>query len=113
MATRAPWRSSRHSFCRNAWAAREPPLRCNLVGAGLVPARPVPEGRGDLWMHMGFASNYIALTKPRITLLVVLTALAGYLVGARSPFRSLTWLHLTLGVTCLSAGISTLNQYLE
>jgi len=58
-------------------------------------------------------NNYLALTKPRITLLVVLTALAGYLVGARSPFRTFTWLHLTLGVMCLSAGISTLNQYLE
>jgi protoheme IX farnesyltransferase len=64
-------------------------------------------------MDMVFASNYLALTKPRITLLVVLTALAGYLVGARSPFRTFTWLHLTLGVMCLSAGISTLNQYLE
>jgi heme o synthase len=79
----------------------------NVVGAGLVPARPVPEGRGYS------VANYLALTKPRITLLVVLTALAGYLVGARNPFRTLTWLHLTLGVMLLSAGISSLNQYLE
>jgi heme o synthase len=65
------------------------------------------EGRG---YHV---ANYLALTKPRITLLVVLTALAGYLVGARNPFQTLTWMHLTVGVMCLSAGISTLNQYLE
>jgi protoheme IX farnesyltransferase len=67
----------------------------------------------DRPVNMLSVTNYLALTKPRITLLVVLTALAGYLVGARSPFRTFTWLHLTLGVMCLSAGISTLNQYLE
>ena len=57
--------------------------------------------------------DYLALTKPRITLLVVVTALAGYWMGARPGAGAWGWAHLAAGVALLSGGISTLNQYLE
>src|SRR5690242_4297746 len=56
---------------------------------------------------------YYDLTKPRITLLVVLSALAGFAVGSPSPINWLLLLHTALGIALLSSGISTLNQYWE
>jgi protoheme IX farnesyltransferase len=56
---------------------------------------------------------YIELTKPRITLLVVLTAVAGFWLASGQPVDYSQLLSLAFGVGLLSAGISTLNQYLE
>jgi protoheme IX farnesyltransferase len=58
-------------------------------------------------------SAYVELTKPRITLLVVLTAAAGFCLGAGTPFDYVGLLHMSLGITLLSSGIATLNQYIE
>lgn len=63
-------------------------------------ARPV--GLGD----------YLELTKPRLSLLSVMTALAGYL-AARPPFLPVEMLSVVAG-TCLAAGgVASLNQWLE
>lgn len=56
---------------------------------------------------------YYDLTKPRITFLVVLSALAGFAIASPSPINWLVFLHTALGVALLSSGISTLNQYWE
>jgi protoheme IX farnesyltransferase len=59
---------------------------------------------------------YIELTKPRITLLVVLSSLTGYYLGARGAqdgFNYWGLLHTTVGIALLSSGIAALNQYLE
>ncbi|HEX8999120.1 MAG TPA: heme o synthase [Blastocatellia bacterium] len=56
---------------------------------------------------------YYDLTKPRITFLVVLSALAGFALGSPSPINWLLFLHTTLGIALLSSGISTLNQFWE
>jgi protoheme IX farnesyltransferase len=59
------------------------------------------------------AADYLELTKPRITLMVVLTTLVGYVVAAR-PGVALTPLALALAGTALvAAGASTLNMLLE
>src|SRR5215831_7780295 len=57
--------------------------------------------------------TYLDLTKPRITLLVVLSSLAGFLLGAQHAVNSLLLVNTAIGVALLSSGISTLNQYLE
>jgi protoheme IX farnesyltransferase len=54
---------------------------------------------------------FVELTKPRITFLVVLSALAGYWLGAPNMWPG--FLHTAVGVTLLSGGIAALNQYLE
>ncbi|HMV51362.1 MAG TPA: heme o synthase [Blastocatellia bacterium] len=56
---------------------------------------------------------YYDLTKPRITFLVVLSALAGFALGSPSPINWLLFLHTALGIALLSSGISTLNQCWE
>lgn len=56
---------------------------------------------------------YVDLTKPRITLLVALSALAGFALGSPSSIDWIQFLHTAIGVGLLSSGISALNQYWE
>jgi protoheme IX farnesyltransferase len=61
----------------------------------------------------GKLAAFMDLTKPRITMLVVLTAAAGFCLGSRQGVDYVRLLHMALGITLLSSGISTLNQYIE
>ncbi len=56
---------------------------------------------------------YLDLTKPRITFLIVLTAAAGFCLGAKGRLDYLQFTHAMLGIALLSSGIATLNQYME
>jgi len=58
-------------------------------------------------------SAYIELTKPRITFLVVLTAVAGFCMGSSSGIDLLRLINMSIGIGLLSSGLSTLNQYME
>ncbi|HLL73991.1 MAG TPA: heme o synthase [Pyrinomonadaceae bacterium] len=61
----------------------------------------------------GAASDYLELTKPRITSFVLLTMAAGFFLGTDGPFNAATFLHTLFAVALLSSGVSTLNQYFE
>ena len=62
---------------------------------------------------IGSRADYLALTKPRVTTLVVATTASGYYLGSPGGF-SLTLLLLTLlGVGLAAAGTSALNQVVE
>jgi protoheme IX farnesyltransferase len=56
---------------------------------------------------------YVDLTKPRITFLVVLSALAGFAMGSPSSIDWIQFLHTSIGVGLLSSGIGALNQFWE
>lgn len=56
---------------------------------------------------------FLDLTKPRITVLVVLSSLAGFALGSPHSINWLQFLHTAVGVALLSSGIAALNQYLE
>jgi protoheme IX farnesyltransferase len=56
---------------------------------------------------------YVELTKPRITFLIVLTAAAGFCLGARGGLDYLLFAHAMIGIGLLSSGIAALNQYME
>ncbi len=56
---------------------------------------------------------YLDLTKPRITFLVVLSAMAGFALGSPASIDWLQFFHLAVGIALLSSGIATLNQYME
>ena len=59
------------------------------------------------------AADYLELTKPRITMTVVMTALVGYVMAARGPV-SLGRLGVALAGTALvAAGASALNMVME
>src|SRR5262245_54442237 len=56
---------------------------------------------------------YVDLAKPRITFLVVLSALAGFALGSPSSIDWVRLLHTAVGVALLSGAINALNQYWE
>jgi protoheme IX farnesyltransferase len=57
-------------------------------------------------------SDYLELTKPRLSLLSVLTALVGYL-AARPPFLPVELLSVIVGTSLAAGGVAALNQWLE
>jgi protoheme IX farnesyltransferase len=58
-------------------------------------------------------ADYAELSKPRITLMVVLTTAAGYYLGAGERIDLLVLLHALLGTGLIAAAASALNQVLE
>lgn len=56
---------------------------------------------------------YVELTKPRITFLIVLTAAAGFSLGAKGTLNYVLFTHAMVGIALLSSGIAALNQYME
>jgi protoheme IX farnesyltransferase len=59
------------------------------------------------------AADWLELTKPRITLLVVFTALVGFVTSAPAPRWSVLLLAALAGTGLVAAGASALNQVLE
>lgn len=57
-------------------------------------------------------SDYLELTKPRLSLLSVLTALVGYSVQRPEPFGPVG-LWVLLGTSLAAGGVATLNQWME
>lgn len=58
-------------------------------------------------------SDYLELTKPRVTLMVLITTLVGFYLGGRGAVDFLLLLHTLLGTALVAGGTSALNQYLE
>ena len=56
---------------------------------------------------------YLALTKPDVSFLVVMTTVAGYALGTRGPLDWLRMAHTVFGTTLIAAGTSALNHYFE
>jgi protoheme IX farnesyltransferase len=56
---------------------------------------------------------YIALTKPDVSFLVLMTTGAGFYMGARGPMPWLHMLHVIFGTMMIAAGTAALNHYLE
>ncbi len=57
--------------------------------------------------------EYVRLTKPRITLLIIISTAVGYCYGIGSRFNFITFFHALAGTTLLAAGAATLNQWWE
>lgn len=56
--------------------------------------------------------DYLELTKPRLSLLSVLTTIVGYF-AARPPGDPLKFLFLLIGTSAAAGGVAALNQWLE
>src|SRR6267142_1269907 len=59
------------------------------------------------------AADFVALTKPRVVLMVLVTTLMGYDVLFRSPADYLRMIHLLIGSLLAAGGTLALNQYRE
>ena len=58
-------------------------------------------------------NDYLALTKPRITWLILMSTGVGYFFGARGGWNWLTLLHTILGTGLIASGTAALNQWYE
>jgi len=58
-------------------------------------------------------ADFVELTKPRITFLVLLTAAVGYALGLAGVFPPAVFLSFLVGTALVSGGASALNQYAE
>ena len=57
--------------------------------------------------------DYLALTKPRITWLILMSTGIGYFFGAKSGWHWLTLLNTIIGTGLLASGTAALNQWYE
>jgi protoheme IX farnesyltransferase len=70
--------------------------------------------RGDrAARRAGRVGDYLALTKPRVTCMVLVTTAAGFYLGAAGPVDAARLALTLLGTLLVAAGTSALNQYAE
>src|SRR5262249_44238038 len=82
--------------------------RCADRGGGTMNVERMAE-----FPLMSRVNAYIAMTKPDVTLLVVMTTAAGYCMGARGPVDWVALVNAVLGTTLVAAGTAVLNHYIE
>lgn len=58
-------------------------------------------------------SDYLEITKPRISVMVLVTVCVGYALGSFGVWNLTTLVHALLGITLVATASSALNQYLE
>jgi protoheme IX farnesyltransferase len=59
------------------------------------------------------AGAYVALTKPDVSFLVLITTAAGYYMGARGPMNWLHMMQTVFATMLIAAGTAALNHYIE
>jgi len=82
--------------------------RANGYGRTAMDAVIVPSPR----VSLSWAMDFVTLTKPEITLLVVLATGLGTMM-ASTVLDPVLFLHVLCGTALLASGSATLNQYLE
>jgi protoheme IX farnesyltransferase len=75
-----------------------------------APERAVIERRSRAREHI---ADFVELTKPRITILVLITTLVGFYMGSRGAIDFIQLLHVIVGTAFVAGGASALNQYFE
>jgi protoheme IX farnesyltransferase len=58
-------------------------------------------------------ADFVTLTKPRLNLLVIATATAGYYLGAGAQFDPVTCVNMTIGTALVAGGSAAYNQIAE
>ncbi|MGE3817812.1 MAG: heme o synthase [Isosphaeraceae bacterium] len=90
-----------------------------MKSLGSFATLPLPAGVRDEADRLavsdvrGRISAFVALTKPRIAVMVLITVATGFLLGARGASNPSTLLATMIGTGLVAAGASTLNQLLE
>src|SRR5262245_59734301 len=68
---------------------------------------------GRRYRYLTLLPEFFALTKPRITFLVLITTLVGFYMGSRQPMNLLLLLHTIVGTGLVASGASAFNQFFE
>ncbi|MDZ7292095.1 MAG: heme o synthase [candidate division KSB1 bacterium] len=58
-------------------------------------------------------SDYLELAKPRVTMMVLITTMLGFYLGARGAMDFILLLHTLFGTALVAGGTGALNQYFE
>lgn len=80
------------------------PSHAEAPAGAAVGARDATRSRG---------SDFLALTKPRLNFLVLLTTAAAYRLGVQEGTSALTMMHTLVGTALVAGGASALNQVWE
>jgi heme o synthase len=87
-----------------------------MATEGILPATAVPLAPRARTARLAVLSDYWALTKPEINLLVAITTATSFCLGSRAemaPFPWLRLLHTVAGTMLVASGAGTLNQWME
>jgi heme o synthase len=57
--------------------------------------------------------DYLALTKPRITVLILICTAIGFYFGVEAGWSTMTLMHTLLGTALIASGTAALNQWYE
>jgi heme o synthase len=71
------------------------------------------EPQGTIVLERSRFADYVTLTKPELTFLSVLTALAGVLLASQGEISLTVLAHVLLGTALVGGGAGALNQYIE
>src|SRR5258708_3031216 len=69
--------------------------------------QPLANARGSLM------SDYLELTKPSVTSLILMSTLVGYYMAAQGPWNLVLMLHTLIGTALVAASAAAANHYLE
>jgi protoheme IX farnesyltransferase len=75
-----------------------------------IPQQVIIDRRSSYREH---TLDFLELTKPRITFLVLITTLVGFYMGSRDGLNFLLLFHAIVGTALVASGASALNQYFE
>ena len=100
------------NFASLRLCARYVPLLNKAGPGGYRPAEIRAAGVTGSIFRLSRVSDFIALTKPEITFLVLLATAVGSIMASASV-NPLSLLHALFGTTLVASGAAALNQYLE
>lgn len=75
--------------------------------------RPEVEAQGTIAIGRSRLADFVTLTKPELTFLSVVTAVAGAIVAPAESISIVTVLHVIAGTGLVGAGAGALNQFKE
>ncbi len=119
---KVPWITSLHVMtgaatlgCTGLLALRAMPLRWRRAEDEVSASAAEPVAHVGPKPRSTFAA-YLELTKPRIGMMVIITAALGYYLSTLAAHEFHGWMHFVitmLGIGLSGSGASVLNQYLE
>ena len=75
--------------------------------------RSLPGIPASVAVEVNRPALFLALSKPGVSVLVVMTTASGYALGTHGPLDWLRMAHTVFGTTLIAAGTSALNHYVE
>ena len=101
------------AFALRAAGNRQIARASAAVGVATATLKLRESHRAVAGLRRGKPADFLALTKPRLNLLVMITALGGMYLAAPDGIAPLTLFHALVGTALVAGGASALNQVWE